>query len=635
MPEIKLKHVASFSSEDKVHKAENLIKPETYRKWKCATPGEKNATILLQFEKASQINSIDIGNESSAFIEILVGRSSDNLNDFQVLLVASSFMSPLESRNESHTNRVRMFGPDKLSQSVKDEKWDSVQIVCTQPFNKNITYGLSFIKFHSPSEKITEAPKTPEAENATAKIGAFKLKSDDEEDSPFSVGSFFGKKKSQDSQDKQSSTSKKEAPSYAAAVLAASSNTPNRSPKNNAQKRKSDDNNDSPSNEPPAKKSPANSLSKDYIVYKDLDIKEKKANAPKSSVKKDVLNNKRPEIKMSLAADKPSTSRKPAEKVKKKVPFGQMMKKVVFVLSGFVNPMRSELRDKALEMGAKYKGDWNSTCTHLVCAFLHTPKYNQVRGNDGRVVKKEWITDCYKKKTLLPWRDYMLGSYDKDTSGDEASETTDNEKEDRRKVKNDIRTNGTKTPSKKTSPIKIHSQPIMQDDENGSRDDSETEDEDALEDYMAATDVESDSGGDTEDEIRKVESKPKKKTGNSPSKIMSEEDPSLSEKPNVDDLPLPDLPNLFKRKHFFFFGDFSALKLHDLQRYITAYNGIIEDYMSDRVKYVITESKWDKNFEEALSDNEDLIFIKPLWIYKCHEAGKMVPYQPYIIIPDS
>lgn len=72
-----------------VHKAENLIKPETYRKWKCATPGEKSATVALQFEKAIQIHSIDIGNESSAFVEVLVGRSSDSVNDFQVCVYES------------------------------------------------------------------------------------------------------------------------------------------------------------------------------------------------------------------------------------------------------------------------------------------------------------------------------------------------------------------------------------------------------------------------------------------------------------------------------------------------------------------------------------------------------------------
>jgi len=43
-----------------------------------------------------------------------------------------------------------------------------------------------------------------------------------------------------------------------------------------------------------------------------------------------------------------------------------LMKKVVFVLSGFENPERSNLRDKAIEMGAMYKPDWSKGCTHLV-----------------------------------------------------------------------------------------------------------------------------------------------------------------------------------------------------------------------------------------------------------------------------
>lgn len=44
----------------------------------------------------------------------------------------------------------------------------------------------------------------------------------------------------------------------------------------------------------------------------------------------------------------------------------EVMKGVVFALSGFVNPERSELREKALEMGAKYHTDWTSDCTHLM-----------------------------------------------------------------------------------------------------------------------------------------------------------------------------------------------------------------------------------------------------------------------------
>ena len=77
---------------------------------------------------------------------------------------------------------------------------------------------------------------------------------------------------------------------------------------------------------------------------------------------------------------------------------------VVIALSGFKNPFRGELREKALEMGAKYEADWGPSCTHLMyvcmdihslkafdsnllimsflssCAFANTPKFNQVKG---------------------------------------------------------------------------------------------------------------------------------------------------------------------------------------------------------------------------------------------------------------
>jgi len=38
----------------------------------------------MQFEKASEISQIDIGNEASAFVEVLVGKSSAKEEDYQV-----------------------------------------------------------------------------------------------------------------------------------------------------------------------------------------------------------------------------------------------------------------------------------------------------------------------------------------------------------------------------------------------------------------------------------------------------------------------------------------------------------------------------------------------------------------------
>ena len=54
------------------------------------------------------------------------------------------------------------------------------------------------------------------------------------------------------------------------------------------------------------------------------------------------------------------------KKQPKVVPLDEVMGRVVFVLSGFQNPQRGQLRDKAIEMGARYKGEWNRQCTHLM-----------------------------------------------------------------------------------------------------------------------------------------------------------------------------------------------------------------------------------------------------------------------------
>ncbi|CAL1277242.1 unnamed protein product [Larinioides sclopetarius] len=582
-------------------------------------------------------------------------------------------MSPLESRNETHANRVRMFGPDKLSQNLKDEKWDCAQVVCTQPFNKNIQFGLSFIKFHSPPEKNEDKPAESEAKNTTVKFGAFRIRyDDDEEDNSPVIGSWQERKNKMLN---SSLTSSQDSPSYAAAVLA-SSNSAQSPQQNNSQKRKLDSlKDDEP---PPKKESPVNVVNKEKLGSKDVVGPKKESNVPSAKNNHRTLN-------QSTNGDKPSTSNNKQGKVLKRKPFNKIMEKVVFVISGFVNPLRSEIRDKAIEMGAKYKGDWDGTCTHLICAFINTPKYLQVRGKGGRIVTKDWIMDCYKKKVPLDWKLYMLGNYTMDESSNEegnsvgSSEEWSGEDEDEEEMpikKKRTKKASPKLNGKKPDEVKKVTKPKPEsssDSDDGkpsvsqkidakkvqrfspkknvpkssnsvtdqtSKNDSETEDEDALADYIADTDRDSDSGGNTEDEILKVEKENLKKAA---LKAKSNEDSCgddsdsslLPSKVDTSNLPLPELPNLFKRRHFFLYGNFTSNKYHDLQRYITAYNGVIEDYMADSVKYVITEEKWDKNFEEALESNEDLIFVKPDWIFKCHEAQKLLPYQPYIVIPDS
>eukprot|EP00057_Strongylocentrotus_purpuratus_P021398 XP_011675872.1 PREDICTED: DNA repair protein XRCC1 [Strongylocentrotus purpuratus] len=164
------------------------------------------------------------------------------------------------------------------------------------------------------------------------------------------------------------------------------------------------------------------------------------------------------------------------------------MKKVVFVMSGFQHPLRGELRKKATEMGAKYQGDWGPGATHLICAFANTPKYNQVKGK-GKIVKKEWILDSYRKRTLLPWIRYKLSS-GRDSSSDE-SESEEEEEEEEEEVVTPVKSSSSKSPQPKTPTPK---KPAVDDEYSGSTDEEGNDTE-----PMSG----GSSGDDTEDEIRK------------------------------------------------------------------------------------------------------------------------------------
>lgn len=157
---------------------------DSKKKWKCRSAGEKNAIIVLQLEKPSVITGIDIGNEHSAYIEIFVSRAENN-EDYKVLLTMCSFMTPIESRQSQNVNKVRMFSVNDLSKPECNEKWDRIKIVCTQPFNKHVQYGLNFINFHSNNQK--------EQISLEKNIGKFALRPESPDN--LYLGSLFSKQK--------------------------------------------------------------------------------------------------------------------------------------------------------------------------------------------------------------------------------------------------------------------------------------------------------------------------------------------------------------------------------------------------------------------------------------------------------
>uniref|UniRef100_A0A8C4DCR4 DNA repair protein XRCC1 n=1 Tax=Dicentrarchus labrax TaxID=13489 RepID=A0A8C4DCR4_DICLA len=588
MPEIKLKHVVSCSTEDTTHKADNLLSSDTYRKWKAARPGEKQTSVILQFEKEEQVHSIDIGNEGSAFIEVLVGNSSAVRDqDYEVLLVTSSFMSPTESRNGTNTSRVRFFGPNQLQKSTAQEKWDRVKIVCSQPYSKNIAYGLAFVKFHSPPDKNDPPTTSPKL----TKLGQFRVKDESPSSGPsLQPGSLFFSRENAT----KSSTALKGKSIYP--YLPAAEPPAKRKFEFSKERQ-------SASGPPPSKKiSPSGSP-------------EGKAVTPKH--------------KLSPASTSSPSTSKPEPKPKQQkaksqdmqtVPFKRMMEGVVFVLSGFQNPSRGELREKALDMGAKYRPDWTPDATHLICAFANTPKYSQVKSAGGIIVRKEWVIDCHKRKQKISHKRYLMdgaeSSSESEMEVDDESEEEMNTKVKKKlseHINNDRQVTPKKTPEKR-----------KEDDE-----------------YAGSTDVDEPGLHQTTliGSPTVVENESRQKKAASERKMVKEEDPyggSTDENTDTEaeqDHPIPELPDFLTGKRFFLYGKFPNNERRLLLRYIVAFNGAIEDYMTEKVQFVVTSEGWHDSFEDALMENSNLNFVKPTWIYAINERQKMLPYQPYTVVP--
>uniref|UniRef100_A0A8C8G8A3 DNA repair protein XRCC1 n=1 Tax=Oncorhynchus tshawytscha TaxID=74940 RepID=A0A8C8G8A3_ONCTS len=542
MPEIKLKHVVSCSTEDNTHKADNLLSSDTYRKWKAARPGEKQTSVIIQFEKEEQVYSIDIGNEGSAFIEVLVGHSTSVKDqDYEVLLVTSSFMSPMESRNGTNINRVRFFGPNQLVKAHAQEKWDRVKIVCSQPYNKNIAYGVAFVKFHSPPDKSD--PPTTTTPKLT-KLGQFRVKDESPSACPsLQPGSLFFNRES----------TSKASPALKVRLI-------NRC------------------------KYPDSYifLFSPLLISVTLFTPVSPAQKTPDTKKKESLS--KPQAK---PRDKPSKAQSSSSEAT--VPLNKIMEGVVFVLSGFQNPFRGDLRDKALAMGAKYRSDWTPDATHLICAFSNTPKYSQVKSAGGVIVRKEWVLDCHKRKQKISFK----------------------RREEERQ------------PTPRKTPIK-------------------KEEEDL---YGGSTDADEPGFHYTHlhwtffSLVGRVESASRQKEGEKERKGVKEEDPfggSTDENTDAEaeeDKPIPELPDFLTGKRFFLYGKFPNNDRRLLLRYIIAFNGEVEDYMSEKVQFVVTGEGWHDSFEDALMENGNLSFVKPTWIFAINDRQKMLPYQPYTVVP--
>ena len=53
--------------------------------------------------------------------------------------------------------------------------------------------------------------------------------------------------------------------------------------------------------------------------------------------------------------------------------------------------------------------------------------------------------------------------------------------------------------------------------------------------------------------------------------------------------------------------------------------------MEESVMFVITHSRWNKMFDDAKHVSKGVQFVKPRWLFKCKDEGKMVELGEYRI----
>jgi DNA-repair protein XRCC1 len=408
--------------------AKNLLSSSTNKKWKCGNLDTSSNFVILKLAKHTKIASINLGNQGSAFIEVLVADSREFGAEFKELILATTFMTQSDSMLQRNLNTVKCFPSNALVDEIKDKEWDRVKIVCKQPFNKTLKYGIAFINLQSPAppkprksetddekspiknNQNNEEKKSSKSSEKVKKFGRFTMvmSSSDEEDEKTSTSfsrwksSHFSDKKENSekslkrtietkmSEDRNSKKFKKDDDKRKSSEKSKSSSSsssrhrsklmyeseddePNKKVEEKIKKDKSKEENSrfshsSSSHSKSSTTTPKRVEEKTKLNFSsfidDDEVDTKKENHRKSSSSRDHHKSspKKPE-----KVETPKKPEKP-EKLKKieYKSFDKLFEGVTFAFSGYVNPERGILRNKAIEMGAKYQPDWNDRCTHLM-----------------------------------------------------------------------------------------------------------------------------------------------------------------------------------------------------------------------------------------------------------------------------
>lgn len=230
-----------------------------------------------------------------------------------------------------------------------------------------------------------------------------------------------------------------------------------------------------------------------------------------------------------------------------------------------------------------------------ICAFANTPKFNQVKGK-GKIVTKDWIEKCHRDKKRFPWRRFALDSKDKkkDESEDEIWDEKLIPKPETKETPKKKQTEPDDYEMDTDDEIEAMNKENEENDEKPKANDGDDDDDDDA--YDAETDVDDD-------------------------------DNELSQ--SIVDLDFPELPDFFHKKVFFLYGSFSDLKRKHIKRCIIAAGGQESQYMNSKVDLIITDEKWNKDFDGALKDHPKVKFVTSDYVDGCWKEQKYLNYADF------
>ncbi|KAK3729585.1 hypothetical protein RRG08_049762, partial [Elysia crispata] len=147
---------------DHCNKAINIVSGDGSRKW-LSDKNDRSGKIevVLQLEESCHLAYIDIGTIWCSSLEVRVGRSDwPQTTEFQSLIPVVSLMTPVDCRLGRGSCVTKMFSKVDFSSNIAAQKWDRLQVICRQPFRKDVQLGISFVRLKSSKPTYQSESKT-------------------------------------------------------------------------------------------------------------------------------------------------------------------------------------------------------------------------------------------------------------------------------------------------------------------------------------------------------------------------------------------------------------------------------------------------------------------------------------------